>query len=166
MGIVIWAPYGLPIILIDTTPAPSSAGGSSTTSYVNPTTSTTAARAETSMSRDRTIQPHHVQATSASRARTREPAVPSTARSQHRYQHSMQNPTNVNYLTFHVQSAAVQNPEAGIIGGGRRRLRRIRRRRGRLRALRRWLLPCRGVRRLGRLPQWRFLRMLYPHGLH
>ena len=93
---------------------PSSAGGSSTTSYVNPTTSTsTTARAESSMSRDRTIQPHHVQATATSRARTREPAMPTTARSQHQYQHSMQDPTNVNYLTFHVQSAGGQNPEAG-----------------------------------------------------
>ena len=92
---------------------PSSAGGSSTTSYVNPTTSTTAARAESSMSRDRTIQPHHVQTPLASRARTREPAMPSTARSQHQYQHSMQDPTNANYLTFHVQSAAGQNSEAG-----------------------------------------------------
>jgi len=43
---------------------PSSAGGSSTTSYVNPTTSTTA-RAESSMSRDRTIQAHHPGAPSA-----------------------------------------------------------------------------------------------------
>ena len=89
---------------------PSSAGGSSTTSYVNPTTWTTAARAEGSMSRDRT---HHVQTPLASRTRTGEPAMPSTARSQHQYQHSMQDPTNANYLTFHVRSAAGQNPEAG-----------------------------------------------------
>jgi hypothetical protein len=77
-------PHRPPVI-----PPLSSAGGSSTS---------TAALAESSMSRNRTIQPHHVQASSASRARTREPAMPSTARSQHQYQHSMQDPMNVNCL--------------------------------------------------------------------
>ncbi|KIM37323.1 hypothetical protein M413DRAFT_277406 [Hebeloma cylindrosporum] len=103
---------------------PSSAGGSSTTSYVNPTT-----RAESGMSRDRTIQPHHQQlqqggsasaSASSSRVRpttttaTREVAMPSTTRSQHQFH---QEPTSTNYLTFHVQSTAGH----GSSEAGRRR---------------------------------------------
>ena len=94
-------------------PLPPSAGGSSMMSYVNPTTSTTAAHAKCNMIRDRTNRPHHVQTPLASRVRTREPPMLSMALTQHQYQYSMRDPTNVNYLTFHVQSAAGQTPEAG-----------------------------------------------------
>ena len=52
------------------------------------------------------------------------------------------------------------------VGGGQRRLRRIWWQWSRLRALHRWLLPCRGARWRGQLLQWRFLWMLYRHGLH
>ena len=100
---------------------PSSAGGSSTSSYVNPTTSTTA-RAETSMSRDRTIQAHHSQASSKVRTTREAPAVPATTRrSQHQYQQqSPQDPTSTGYLTSHLQSVADRQSQSPADAGRRR----------------------------------------------
>ncbi|PPR01876.1 LOW QUALITY PROTEIN: hypothetical protein CVT26_008427 [Gymnopilus dilepis] len=101
---------------------PNAAAGSTPTSYVTPTTSTTAhaARAESSMARDRTVQPSSVSAVgvAANQIRPRAMLHPSTVPNslqahQHQYfQHQHQggqDPTNSSYLSFQNQGSSASS---------------------------------------------------------